>query len=93
MQDCSDHYAVRLSNGKEFLEDKIDLHFIESHTWSSNNNYVVTHQNNKPNIRFYNLILGHNPTFNSTVDHINRNPLDNRRKNLRIATRQTQGIN
>jgi len=93
LRDCGDHYAVMLSNQKEFLADKIDLYFIESHTWSSNNNYVLTHQNNKPNIRFHNLILGHNPTSNLTIDHINRNPLDNRRKNLRIATRQTQMIN
>jgi len=93
MFDRGDHYAVRLPNGKEFLADKVDLHFIEAHNWSSNNDYVVTHQNGKPNIRFHNLMLNHSPTFNSTVDHINRNPLDNRRKNLRIVSRQTQLIN
>jgi len=42
---------------------------------------------------FYNLILNHTPTNNATVDQINRNPLDNRRLNLRIVTKQIQGIN
>jgi hypothetical protein len=94
MQDCGEYYSVKLSNGKEFLADKIDLHFIESHIWSSDSqNYVVTQQN-KVAIRFHNLILDHVPTsFNSTVDHSNRNPLDNWRSNLRLATRQTQMIN
>jgi len=92
MRDCGDHYKVKLPDGKEFLTDKIDLHFIEGYTWSSANNYVVTHQN-RTSIRFHNLILNHKPTINSSVDHINRNPLDNRRINLRIATRQTQLIN
>jgi hypothetical protein len=32
MQDCSNHYAVRLFNGKELLANKFDLHFIEAHT-------------------------------------------------------------
>jgi len=93
LRDCGDYYAVRLSNRKEFLADKSDLHIIESYAWRSNRNYVVTHQNNKPNISFHNLILGHNPTSNSTVNHINQNPLDNRRSNLRIATNQIQNIN
>jgi len=92
MRDCGDHYKVKLPDGKEFLVDKVDLHFIEDNTWSSANNYVVTHQN-KVLIRFHNLILNHNPTINSSVDHVNRNPLDNRRINLRIATKQTQSIN
>jgi len=91
--DCGDHYLVKLSGGKEFLADKFDLHFIEAHTWSStNNNYVITNQNGRQ-IKFHNLILNHNPTINSSIDHVNRYSLDNCRINLRIATNQIQGIN
>jgi len=89
MRDRGDHFKVKLSNGKEFLADKIDLHFIEAHIWFSSYDYVCCKQNGRK-IRFHNLILGHTPTSNLTI---NRNPLDNRRSNLRIATQQTQSIN
>jgi len=93
MQDCGDHYLVKLPGNKNFLADKCDLHFIEAHTWSSTNkNYVITNQNGR-HIKFHNLVLGHTSIMDSLVDHINRNPLDNRKVNLRIATRQTQMIN
>jgi len=84
-----DNYLVKLSGNKNFLADKCDLHFIEAYNWSSNKGYVVANQNGRK-IRFHNLILGHTPIMNCSVDHINRNPLDNRRSNLRLATRQTQ---
>jgi len=92
MQDCGDYYLVKLSGNKNFLADKCDLHFIENHIWFSNNNYVTCNQNGKQ-IQFHNLILGHIPIMNCLVDHINRNPLDNRRSNLRIVTHQTQSNN
>jgi len=40
MLDYGNHYKVKLPNGKEFLADKIDLHFIENHIWFSGNDYV-----------------------------------------------------
>jgi len=93
MLDCGDHYAMRLSNRKEFLADKLDLHFIENHIWYCDDcNYVCCKQN-KRNIKFHNLILGHIPTLNMMVDHFNHLPLDNRRVNLRIANQQIQMIN
>jgi len=92
MLDCGDHYLVKLSGGKNFLANKVDLHFIEGHIWCSINDYVCSTQN-KRQIRFHNLILGHVPTFNATVDHINHCRFDNRRINLRIATQQVQSIN
>jgi len=93
MRDCGDHYKVKLPGNKEFLADKCDLPFIEANIWySSFQNYAVCKQNGR-RIMFHNLILSHIPTLNATVDHFNRNSLDNRRKNLRIVTRQTQMIN
>jgi len=92
MEDYGDYYKVHLPNDDKFLADKIDLHFIEAHTWCSNNNYVYCKHNGKY-ISFPNLVLGHIPTDKLTVDHINRNSFDNRRSNLQIATRQMQMIN
>jgi len=85
MQDCGNHYAVRLSNGKELLADKVDLQFIEAHIWFCDDHNYVNCKKNKACVKFHNLILGHSPTISLSVDHINRNPLDNRRFNLRIA--------
>jgi len=92
MLDCGEYYKVRLPNNKEFLADKYDLHFIEEHIWYSSYNYVVTKQNGKQ-IQFHNLILNYSPVMNCTVDHIDRNSLNNRRSNLRLANKQTQAIN
>jgi len=38
--DCGDHYLVKLSGGKNFLADKIDLPFIGVNIWYSNDKYV-----------------------------------------------------
>jgi len=92
MRDYGNHYKVRLFNGKEFLADKIDLHFIENHIWGTNNGYAYCNQNGRK-VQFHNLILGYIPNANVTVDHVNQNSLDNRRSNLRFATQQTQTIN
>jgi len=92
MQDCGDHYAVLMVGGKEFLADKIDINFIEAFTWYCfTNKYVASHDNG-PIIFFHNLILGHTPS-EITVDHTNRNGLDNQRSNFRVATKNIQAIN
>jgi len=78
--------------GKEFLADKIDIKFIEAFTWYCfTNKYAASHDSG-PVIFFHNLILGHTPS-EITVDHTNRNGLDNQRSNLRVAIKKTQAIN
>jgi len=62
MRDWGDYYAVKLPYSKEFLADKIDLHFIESHIWNCDNNYVNC-KKNKALVKFHNIILGHSPTI------------------------------
>jgi len=90
MQDCGDHYAVLMVGGKELLADKIDINFIEAFTWYCfTNKYAASHDSG-PIIFFHNLILGHTPS-EITVDHVNRNELDNQRSNLRVATKKNTG--
>ena len=44
-------------------------------------------------VKLYNYLLKFNPDHEMTIDHINRDPLDNRISNLRIANKSTQTIN
>ena len=75
----------RYSDIKYVLVDDQDFNFLDRFKWSleqtggkNGGYYVRTH------ISMHRLIL--NPKDNELVDHKNRNSLDNRRSNLRIAT-------
>lgn len=79
---------MRISiKGKTFYIDRKDWAPLKDLTWHVGQ-YVYTQVNNK-SIYLHRLIM--NPPKGLYVDHINRNPLDNRRKNLRIAT-QSQNM-
>lgn len=70
-----------------FIIDTEDLELCKKHRWwfSKHKNYskVMTSINDKQ-ILLARYLLNYNG--NLQIDHINRNPLDNRRKNLRIAS-------
>ncbi len=53
--------------------------------WCYSNGYVVGTEG-RPRPRLHRMILGLDPNDPRQGDHVNRNPLDNRRANLRIAT-------
>lgn len=78
----------------ETLIDEDDITKIKKYTWRAvrerNKNYyrIATGQGTKM-LLLYRYIL--NCPTDMVVDHINRNPLDNRKKNLRICT-QYQNI-
>ena len=44
-------------------------------------------------IRIHNLIMGIDANYEYEVDHIDCNPLNNRKSNLRISTKSTNGMN
>lgn len=44
-------------------------------------------------IRAHNLVMDFTPHGGLTIDHVNKNTLDNRKSNLRIATKAMQSIN
>jgi hypothetical protein len=76
------------------LVDNEDRELLETMgKWSiSDTGYCVRIDNkNKKQIRMHRIIM--NPPDNMVIDHINGNPLDNRRCNLRIVTFQQNHFN
>lgn len=62
--------------------DKEDMDKILSCRWSINSRGYATYKPpNKKTIRLHSYLMK-----SKYIDHINRNPLDNRKKNLRIST-------
>jgi len=97
--DCGGYYEICLYSGlgeqKEIARTKIDkedLEKVKGYKWSLNNdNYVLTRINKKTLLFLHHLILGRKRGFD--VDHINHDTLNNRKQNLRFATRSQNNIN
>jgi len=90
-----DGYMVGLtSKGTEFFFDKEDLDVVQHFTWRVNQGYVKTHDtsNGHQTIQLHRMILKLDDS-KIFVDHINGNPLDNRKSNLRICNRQENSRN
>lgn len=92
-----DHAEIILYNVKhqEVGRAKIDLEDIEKvkkFKWRLNNQgYVLTKFQNK-HIRLHHLFIG-KPINDLEVDHINGNPSDNRKQNLRICSHSENLMN
>jgi hypothetical protein len=86
-----DYYSVELTQAKAMKFDECDLELVQQHILYCNSGYTNTMIGDRGN-RFHNLIMIHTPGA-LTVDHINHDPLDNRRANLRIADQRLQCTN
>lgn len=81
----------KYGKGKFALVDDADLPLLANHSWCVlSNGYAVTRINNKF-VYMHRLILDAPPR--QEVDHVNGDPLDNRRFNLRYATSRQQKMN
>lgn len=79
------------SKGEAFLFDSSDWELVKSYTWHiSKRGYVSTHINRilRP---LHKVLIGNTAGFD--VDHISRDKLDNRRRNLRLCTHQENTFN
>jgi len=89
----ADRVLVDLPGNKLLICDYEDLYLVETHTWCCSHGYATTNTSSSTNQQFFhNLVMRHIPT-DITVDHINRNCLDNRKSNLRLVNQRIQSIN
>lgn len=83
---------VKLNDENYMLCDIEDWERFKGHYWYiSDTGYAVCETMKTGTVRFHKLVTG--TTSDVIIDHINRNKLDNRKCNLRIATASVNSIN
>src|SRR5947209_5570446 len=87
--------SIALANGRgETLVDAEDYPALSQHRWQLQNGYAFRAfrtNGQKDGLYLHRALL--RPPSGLTVDHVNRDKLDNRRANLRLATRSQQRQN
>ena len=68
-----------------------DFTAVTSHHWILKNGYAVTRRSNRY-VSMHRLVMGQPPRGQS-IDHVDRNRLNNTRENLRFATAVSQARN
>lgn len=83
---------IKSVNGYDILVDEQDYDILSRHRWNvDKHGYAVTSMSSK-NMYMHRMVFGTVPQKH-VVDHVNRNKLDNRRENLRMATRADNLLN
>jgi hypothetical protein len=85
----------------QFVFDKEDADKVVEHSWhKSSNNYISSackYKNKRKELYLHNLVMNRlefpGKGARESVDHINRNGLDNRKENLRLITQSEQNMN
>lgn len=73
------------------MVDDEDFAMLNSFRWCFDGKYPQRRNNKEGHIRMHFLLM--NPPKGKGVDHINGNPLDNQKANLRVCTRQQNSHN
>ena len=83
-------YVTVTRDGREMICDKDVWDKYSNHTWGLHTRYVKAKVNGKETL-FHRLVKDCPDGY--IIDHINRNTLDNRRKNLRVTTYSVNCMN
>lgn len=85
---------IPLTQNKFAIVDEDMEQSLSTHRWCVNNGYArrADYSTGSP-VAIFMAVAIMNPPAGTEVDHINGNPLDNRRENLRIVTPQNNARN
>lgn len=92
--DLTHDYGIGYTNlGEAFYFDKEDYDKIKGYCWYIHYNYVSACSKSKSvsQVKLHRLVM--DAPKGKVVDHINGNPLDNRKCNLRICSAQENALN
>jgi len=77
--------------GGEVLVSSVDYERLSRYEWHLHNGYPMRYENGR-RVPMHRDIVGEMPP-GKVVDHINRNPRDNRRENLRVVVPEQNNYN
>ena len=80
-----------VKNSEPAIIDAEDLEKVAQYSWRKRGPYVVTTRKNRRALLLHRLIMG--DVGKMVIDHINGNPLDNRKANLRVVKHQQNSWN
>lgn len=82
----------KTATGKEFIFDTVFLPLVTKYTWHlDERNCVRTIVDGSKSLRLHTLIMGY--VTDLQIDHINNDPSDNRKENLRVVNQQQNIFN
>lgn len=86
----NDYMVGETTNGNKFYFDISDFDIVSKRNWFMNGDYITCKYNSKK-IKLHRYIL--NCSDDLVVDHIDGNPKNNRRNNIRICTQKENSYN
>lgn len=88
-----DYCIVTCKNGKQFIIDKCDYEYVSKYSWTfDGRGYVVSYAGNDRLMKLHRILAGaDDPSI--LVDHIDHNPANNRRSNLRKCNASQNNAN
>ena len=82
-----------LPNGIHFLIDADDVDRVSQFYWGISKGYIERKNAGLKHIKLHQFLMGFTADDDYVIDHINRNPMDCRKENLRIVTWQQNAMN
>ena len=75
---------LMLKSGSSVFVDSEDVPLLSRYSWFDNGNGYIASKGKEGKIFLHRLVMG--VPSDTVVDHINFDPMDNRKSNLRICT-------